>query len=506
MKNSQLLLVVFLLTLTFFAPANLFAEKKLYDDFSTGYIDGTKWRQREFVREIVNGEFIFKLGNRSPGMGAEFLPGLFRNNLPFANPETINSVEVDVTIVETQLDSAPGSNSFIRIHGGFYNKNSEGGATGNIGAELMIGDQGNGKVEVFWEVWEVLSDDRLNWDVLAADTISDFNSTMVDPPYNLKLIYNGDKLFTFKVNDTYTASYSGPDRRRDAINSWKVISAGINADNGSNNGYVHGKIDNVYINNDSTVYDDFSSPLIDLSKWDYPEVVRDTSNGYFRASRMSFGSGSYLATGLTYKGATYLESKVRIDSTSQLSPGATGVARLSGYYYNDTRGPDSGLPHNLYEGDVYGQVRLIHESDGSLRAEAFVHRSNDANKNSFTELFSHIFTTPIFIDTFYTLSTQFDGNRLIFDCAGETVTYDITLPIYPAYGEHRTIQARLFMDSGESGYINASYDDVYIQTCLCDLQPFDGDVDGSDLIAYMADDEGISLREFANDFGKTNCP
>jgi hypothetical protein len=34
----------------------------------------------------------------------------------------------------------------------------------------------------------------------------------------------------------------------------------------------------------------------------------------------------------------------------------------------------------------------------------------------------------------------------------------------------------------------------------------DGDVDGSDLAAYIGDQAGISLSDFAAEFGKNNCP
>ena len=142
MKNHQTFLMIFLSTLILFSTGNIFAEIKLYDDFSTGYIDGNKWRQREYVLEIVNAELVFKLGNRSPGMGAEVAPGFFRNNLPIKNPEVINSIECDITVMEAQLDSAIGSKSFIRIGGYFYNKNDTGDATGDIFAQIMIGDQG----------------------------------------------------------------------------------------------------------------------------------------------------------------------------------------------------------------------------------------------------------------------------------------------------------------------------------------------------------------------------
>ena len=33
-----------------------------------------------------------------------------------------------------------------------------------------------------------------------------------------------------------------------------------------------------------------------------------------------------------------------------------------------------------------------------------------------------------------------------------------------------------------------------------------GDVDGSDLAAYISNSMGIDLEDFAADFGRTNCP
>jgi hypothetical protein len=46
----------------------------------------------------------------------------------------------------------------------------------------------------------------------------------------------------------------------------------------------------------------------------------------------------------------------------------------------------------------------------------------------------------------------------------------------------------------------------YYPACECDFSPPDGDVDGSDLAAYITDQAGISLNDFALEFGRTNCP
>lgn len=457
-------MVIFSAAFLFYTVTS-FAAKKLYDDFSTGYLDGNKWGQREYVREIVNGKLVFKLGNRSPGMGAEVAPGLFRINLPIANPEFINSIECEITIMEAQLDSATGSKSFIHIGGYFYNINDNGGTTGDIWAEIMIGDQGNGIIEAFWEVWEVLSDDNLTWKVIGSGTISDFDSSTINPPYKVKLSYDGDKTFSFTINDIYSDSYnSGLHKRRNAVNSWKVISACINATNGSNNGYIHGKIDNVFINNENTVYEDFFYPLIDRTKWANDELVREASEGFLSAQIIGNDSTEEVSTFLIQQDTPYLEAKVFIDSSSQLSPGAFCIGRIQGYYYNDTRGPGSGQSHNKYEGDVFAQVRLIYDSYGTLSAGAFVDRSNNENESDFTNLFSHIFSIPISLDTYYVLSIRFIGKKLIFNCAGETAEYIITTPIYPAYGEHRLLRSRVYLYPGETGYVKVRFDDVYIHS------------------------------------------
>jgi hypothetical protein len=461
--NQRFFSILAMLTLLLLSyPGDAVAGKILLDDFSSAYIDGSKWRQRTYVKEIVDGQYVSKLGNRSPGMGAEISPGKFRNNLGFASPDTINSIECEITIVEAKLDSAPDSKSFARIAGYFYNKNETGGATGDIFAVIKIGDRGNGKLEAYWQVKELLTDDTESKSVIGSGTILDLDNPKVNPPYKVKISYDGDRTFSFFVNE-FSDSYSGPIKRRVAVTTRKRISTCINATNGSNNGFVFAKFDNVYINNQTTIYDDFSSDLIDPTKWEEDEWVRESSSGYLRANIIGNGSTRAANTVLTEKDAPYFEAKVRIDSSSQLSPGAWGIGRIQGYFYNDSRGPGSGQNHNKYEGDVFVQVRLRYNSDGTLSANAYVDRTNDENESSYTNLFSHDFSGPIVLDTDYILSIRFKGKKLIFSCSGETAEYEITTPIYTAYGEHRLLRSRVHLDPGETGYMKVWFDDVYIE-------------------------------------------
>ena len=49
----------------FIVGTEAFGAKSLYDDFSGTYIDSQKWEHREFVREVVGGKLVSKIGNAS---------------------------------------------------------------------------------------------------------------------------------------------------------------------------------------------------------------------------------------------------------------------------------------------------------------------------------------------------------------------------------------------------------------------------------------------------------
>jgi len=446
------------------------AGKTLYDDFSSNYIDGSKWTQRTYALEVVNGQYVSKLGNRTPGMSAEIAPGIFRNNLRFTNPGTINSIECEITVVETKLDSASGSISSARVGGFFYNINETGGVTGDIFAQIRIGDRGNGGLEAFWEVQEMLSDDTSTWDiygtgidVLGTGTIIAPGTLNYNTPYKVKISYDGDRSFSFAVNEI-NDSFIGPTKKRVAVFSSRVISSAIDVANGSNNGYVFAKFDNVYINDQETVYDDFSTSPLDQTKWSADEVVAEIANGKLRLNRQGFNNQSQVTVVLIDYDTPYLEAKVRIESDSQLPPGTTGIARIQGFYYNDSRGPGSGQDYNRYEDDVFVQVRLQLDGNGNLKARAWVDKSEDANQTIWTTLFDQFFNTPIQFDTDYVLSIEYTNSQLIFKCNDEKFSYAITTPEYSPFGEHRSLRSRVYLDPGESGYIKAQFDDVYVET------------------------------------------
>ena len=111
--------------------------KSLYDDFSSIYLDSSKWIQGEFVREVSQGKLVMILHN-SPT--EEYI----RKGAPFVDPSSINTIECDIMLSAATLDSGDNSDSFVWVDGRFYNAQNSGTERGDIWAGLYFGDRGNG--------------------------------------------------------------------------------------------------------------------------------------------------------------------------------------------------------------------------------------------------------------------------------------------------------------------------------------------------------------------------
>jgi len=259
------------------------SEGTLLDDFSSKNLDKTKWVYRDYAREIIDGKLILKLGNGSH-MSAEVLPGIFRAELPFIGSNDIHTIQADITIVDAELDEkALDAESYAMIGGYFYNVNETEGLTGDVYVEISIGERGNG-LEAFWTVLKRLSNDSSQWETLGSGDISLANPLQKGTPVNIKLVYDGNKSFEFSVNGN-TSNFVGlEDRKRGPERRFKTLEVGINATDGSNTGFISAEFDNVYINNEAIVYDDFFSQLIDTAKWTSTEFVRECSKGYLRSN------------------------------------------------------------------------------------------------------------------------------------------------------------------------------------------------------------------------------
>ena len=108
-----LFLLVFALLTLLFVDHGL-ANGVLYDDFTSGMIDRTKWTDLEFVRRVENGQLVSVLTS----FGANG-----SNNSNFVNPSTINTIQADVTVTAVNL---AGANPRARLGGAFYNDGTPG--------------------------------------------------------------------------------------------------------------------------------------------------------------------------------------------------------------------------------------------------------------------------------------------------------------------------------------------------------------------------------------------
>jgi hypothetical protein len=140
-----------------------------------------------------------------------------------------------------------------------------------------------------------------------------------------------------------------------------------------------------------------------------------------------------------------------------VSSGARGRVRLRGYFYaeDDTYGD--------YAGEVWVQVTIRLNDAGELVAYAAADVS-DATEENYTTRFFGEFPTTIQFDTDYVLSIHLDrtAGTLEFKCNADTLTYTIQTPIFPAYDSSRGIESRLDLDEGESGFLKAQVDNVYV--------------------------------------------
>ena len=75
-----------------------------------------------------------------------------------------------------------------------------------------------------------------------------------------------------------------------------------------------------------------------------------------------------------------------------------------------------------------------------------------------------------------------------------------------AYDLPGTANARILWGTGRGNYQRTGSNPTQTNPgCFGDFKP-DGDVDGTDLAMFAAGGTDITLKAFAHDFGKTNCP
>ena len=456
MKRNLFVSILIIFSSIFISWTATFAEINLYDDFSETYIDAQKWKDREFVREVSAGKLISKIGNTAGTGGI--------NNTAFQNPQSITSIECRLTMVATALDTGTNPESFAKIGGFFYNTKGSGGATGDVWAAVYIGNRGSG-LEAYWEIQESLDGDLKNLEDKGTGTLIAPGTLTYGTAYNVKISYNGSNGFIFTV-DGQSNNFSGPARKRAEVTEFKGLITGIDADGGSGIGYASALFDDVYINNEATIYDNFFSAYIDPTKWQHLEFAREIANGKLRLSVQPDGYRKTAKIRPNDQAASYLQARFLIKNDSQLSSGARAKARIAGYYYNANRGDSSGLPYNGYEGDIWVENKIYLDDSSNLKAKCSLWRTDGPDSlGPGTSIFHHKFSIPIAFNTEYTLSIGLSDSTFTFKCNDETYLHKVNAPMYePSNGQYREFAARVYTDPGESGHMKVQLDDVYAGT------------------------------------------
>jgi len=507
MKRLRFIIPI-LVIMGFVFGISFVSAQTIYDDFSGNYIDSDKWTDQEFVREVSQGKLIMKVSNSTAEEG-------IRNRTVFMDPASIDVIECNLTVNTAILDTGSNQESFARINGRFYNTLAGATEKGDIWAGLYLGNRGNG-IEAWWEIHEATDDTGDTWEEKGSGTLA-VPGLNYGLTYTLKIDYNGNNGFTFTVGGV-NGSFSGPVRGAAANTAYKALESVVSTEGGSGSGYVSATFDNILV--DEANYDDFSTSQLDQTKWQNTEFVREIESGKLRLISNSIGDREnthlHFSEIHPYVGAT-----VRVHSSSAIDTGDRGIARIDGFFYNDTYGPDS---YNGYEGNVWVGFYINYFGDGTLTAACSGDRTKDAADTDWDNLFYREFNLPIVTNRDYKLSIQFTDNDLRF-IIKDTVTgrmdvfgYEITTPIYKPYDEYMTILSRVYGNS-TGGCMVVEIDDVYTNvaepaatydaggkweliasnswaTGMCDLPAVGDTVDititqnGNDLTVVGHDDDG----------------
>ena len=316
---------------------------------------------------------------------------------------------------------------------------------------------------MWWQVTESLNDDGTDWEEKSSGSIN-IGGLAYGQSNTFKIEYYDDNKFTFTVEGE-SVSFTGPTRQGPEKISYKGLETIVEAYEDTGNGFVSASFDNVYINNQATVYDDFSIAPLEEANWLSLEVVRELENGKLQLSTHSNGAKENTRINFS-KPYNYTEGTVTIKSESTISTNAKGRTRISGEFFNDTYGPGK---YNGYEGDIYAQIYIDHYDDGTLEANCYVEKATNADWSTYQELYFHSFSIPIDFDKPYKLSIHFRGTSFVFKVIDiststeESYEYQVTSDVNLASHPNVEIISRVY-GNDSSGYMSVEWDDIYVDT------------------------------------------
>ena len=518
MKKHSLICIFFIL-LSFLITSYASAY---YDTFDNAPMNQEKWRWLEAIRSVSDGKLHINV--RSCDDESAIWISATAHGTSF--------VKADISVDSDSY--VPGNAYAHKRLGRFFYNDSRGpgsgqdynGAEGEVRAEIYIILGEGGPLAIEAEIW------RSDQPILGQHNTfysQEFNMLAVfDTVYSLSVEFTGET-FVFKCNEeTLTYTVLGPIYASNSDNHQAIDSRVTIYDDTGECGYTKAQIDNFYNDNSQSPYDTFDGNHLDITKWIQGEIIREIVDGklHLKVGRCNY-RGSIGASPTATNESGYLEAKVAVNDGS-VSQGNSGFARIGSYFYNEKRGPGSGLDYNGYQDNVFILNRIMLDENGILKAYAGAWRSDHPEEEYGTTLFWESFDLPIEFGKEYTLSIRFTSSEITYKCNSETIIYNIQTPTYESYDKNYYLNSRVFNGDQQCGFIDATFDDIAISIDSCDGD-FDGDsdVDGSDLAVFAADFgrtncatsppckgdfdsdgdvDGSDLAVFAADFGRTDCP
>ncbi len=437
---------------------------ELYDDFSGTSIDKTKWKEGESVRETSDGKLILKQASPSP-IAIDAYPYVDYNSLRFADPDSVNSIQADVTILQNDIINQAYTRA--RLGGRWYNDGTPGGGyAGDIWAEVDIMWTSTG-FKGYWYVGRYTGSSSASLTQLG----SGYFTTVINIGTQYRLYASYDSVtnqFLFKIGgEAATFGPTGlPTPVGYANQPRKELQTRVQIDNSTSSGYISAAFDNVYKN--GVLYDDFSSSIIDATKWTSYEFVTEISGGTFR-SKVRSSSESNEARMNSYlrfadpSSVNVIQAKVT-PLEYQTNHQTPTDARIGGHFYNDgtTGGGCLGLvTANVYIGGWFGETELV--------AGWIVNTYNDFEGNDPKTIKSGKFSKPISLGNTYTLLLGWSGTQFTFKIDDEEAHYAPTTSVNPPNVLWKAIGTIIYLPSGLEGIIDASFDDVIVGQTVEDI-------------------------------------
>jgi hypothetical protein len=453
----------------------------LYDDFSTPSLNMEKWKTSQIIRETVSEELHLGLEATSSQ----------QNSVSLRQASTAGAVKTWITLQPGAQKEAAGNYS-AGLSGVYYSNVADAAdSEGQLEVSLFLGDNDSG-LKAWYEVSQSNNGNGSSWSELIVQPIAVSGTISLGATYCLETVFDGTNNFTFNVYTVNTgtseemligsASYAGPENLS-TYESARLLK------NRVKNGRMTAVFDNVRTGLPYSVYDDFSSLYLDQSKWNKPEyTIQVTDSG--KARLVAHSVGGTVKSDLEFKEHyPYVEVVAVIEPKSWVAP-KLSRSQLTGNFFNDSRGPNSGKPYNGTESDIDGTVSIYKRVDSSdPYALVWVDKSLNNDWSSITSFLDEEMEMSFEKNRKYKLFMGVTGDYYVLGIEDlenqpypktEAFIYPITSGRYLPSKIWTAIRSRVDSYGGEVGFHVTTYDDVYVGGNKFDIA--EGDVSADDVV------------------------